>query len=62
MPKLKKDNKAIIRPASEVYNRINEYCDISGQSETIAIGSAITTLIDKYENKKRVLDEATKRN
>jgi len=62
MPKLKKDNKVIIRPASEVYDRINEYCDVSGQSETTAIGSVITTLIDIYENKKRILDEAAKRN
>lgn len=60
--KTQKNNKAIIKPAFKVYDWINEYCDVFGQSETIAVESAITTLIDEYENKQHILDEPAKRN
>ena len=44
-----------------VLDRLNEYCDKSGQSKTGAIERAITQYIDEYEDRNRILQEVVKR-
>lgn len=61
MVRPKKDSKAIsVRLASDVYERLNDYCERSGQPKTIAIERAITMLIDDYDEKQRIIKEASK--
>lgn len=61
MARPKKDNKAIsVRLATEIYERLNNYCERSGQPKTVAIERAITMLIDDYDDKQRIIEEASK--
>ena len=61
MVRPKKDHKAIsVRLASGVYERLNDYCERSGQPKTVAIERAITMLIDDYDEKQRIIKEASK--
>lgn len=61
MARPKKDNKAIsVRLATDVYERLNDYCERSGQPKTVAIERAIIMLIDDYDDKQRIIKEASK--
>ena len=56
-----KNSKAVtVRMDVNVLDRLNEYCDKSGQSKTGAIERAITQYIDEYEDRNRILQEAVK--
>ena len=60
MARPKKDNKAIsVRLASDVYKRLNDYCERSGQTKTVAIERAITMLIDDYDEKQQIIRVAS---
>jgi len=60
MARPKKDNKAIsVRLASDVYERLNDYCERSGQTKTVAIERAITMLIDDYDEKQQIIRVAS---
>jgi hypothetical protein len=38
-----------------VYERLNEYCEESGLSKTVAIERAISLYIDDYDGKKKII-------
>lgn len=53
MPRVKKDNVPVsFKLATDVYDRLEEYCKESGQSKTVAVERAITSFIDEYEKRK----------
>lgn len=59
MARPKKDNKPIsVKLATDVYDRLNDYCKRSGQPKTVAIERAITMLVDDYDEKERIIKEA----
>ena len=56
-----KSSKAVtIRMDSDIYDRLSKYCDDSGQSKTGAIERAVSQFIDAYEDRARILQEATR--
>lgn len=44
-----------IRMDKAVYERLNEYCEESGLSKTVAIECAISMYIDDYDGKKKII-------
>ena len=42
----------------ETFTRLEEYCDKSGQSKTVAIERAVNSFIDDYEEKMRIIEKA----
>ena len=46
-----------IRMDKPTFDRLNEYCEDSGQSKTVAIERAINKYIDEYEEKIKLLEE-----
>ena len=49
MARPKKENHPIsIRMDKAIYDRLNEFCEISGQPKTVAIERAIDAYVDKY--------------
>ena len=53
MAKKTKDSKPFsIRMEKSVFERLEQYCNESGQSKTIAIERAIGMYIDDYEEKR----------
>ena len=60
MPRPKKDNAPTsFRLASNVHQRLVEYCEETGQPKTVAVERAITMYIDDYDRKKEALREKT---
>lgn len=56
MPKPKKDSHPLtLRMDKPTYDRLNAYCEESGQSKTIAIERAINLYINEYEKDMRIL-------
>ena len=56
MARPKKDNKAIsVRLATNVYDRLNDFCERSGQSKTTAIERAIEMYVDEYDSQQEQL-------
>lgn len=52
MPRPKKENTPTsFRLSTEVYNRLAQFCDESGQPKTLAVERAITMYINDYEAK-----------
>lgn len=50
MPRAKKDNTPVsFRLATDVYERLVKYCEISGQPKTVAVERAITKYIDDFD-------------
>lgn len=47
-----------IKMDSEIYRRLEEYCEKSGQSKTCAIERAVTMYIDDYDDKMNRIDMA----
>lgn len=57
MPRAKKDSHPFsIRMESYTYERLIRYCELSGQSKTIAIERAINMFIDDYEIKMKQIN------
>ena len=46
-----------IRMDKPTFDSLNEYCEDSGQSKTVAIERAINKYIDEYEEKMKLLEE-----
>ena len=60
MTRTKKDSHPFsIRMDIETYERLNTYCEASGQSKTLAIERAINMYIDDYEAKMRQIESIT---
>lgn len=56
MPRPKKENHPMtIRLATHLYERLNDFCEDSGQSKTIAIERALEMYIDDYDRKQQIL-------
>lgn len=56
MARLKKDNHAMtVRLATVVFNKLEEYCEKSGQTKTTAIERAILMYVHDYEEKQEQL-------
>lgn len=50
MARPKKESHPItIRMAQELFDRLNDFCDRSGQSKTVAIERALTEYINAYD-------------
>ena len=50
MARQKKESHPItIRMAQELFDRINDFCDRSGQPKTVAIERALTEYINAYD-------------
>ena len=47
------------RLATDVHDRLDKYCEESGQSKTVAVERAITMYIDDFETKKKILEKVT---
>lgn len=56
MPRQKKDAKILnIRLATTVSNSLEQYCEDSGQTKTVAVERALTMFIEDYYYKKEKL-------
>lgn len=56
MSRQKKESQPFsIRMDKAVYERLNEYCEESGLSKTVAIERAISLYIDDYDGKKKII-------
>ena len=57
MVKQKKDSKPMsLRMDSVTFNRLQSYCNQSGQSKTIAIERAVNKYIDEYDARLKKLE------
>ena len=43
----------------ETYERLEEYCDKSGQSKTVAIERAVNFFIDDYDEKMKIIEKVS---
>lgn len=58
MTRIKKVNTPTsFRLATDVHERLEKYCEESGQPKTVAVERAITMFIDDYERKKKLIDQ-----
>ena len=58
MARLKKESHPFsIKMDSEVYARLEVYCEQSGQSKTVAIERAVKMFIDDYDEKMRRISD-----
>ena len=58
MPRTKKDNVPVsFRLATDVHERLEQFCQDSGQSKTVAVERAIAMYIDDYDVKMKKLSE-----
>ena len=46
------------RLSTSVVERLNQFCEDSGQSKTVAIERAITAYIDEYEKREAIVKKA----
>lgn len=54
MPRPKKDNYPLsLRIEKNVYDRLTQYCEDSGQTKTLAIERALMVYIDEYIGSRR---------
>ena len=61
MGRPKKDNYPVtIRIATTVYERLNAFCERSGQSKTTAFEEALTMYLDSFEKDEQLLEEILK--
>ena len=57
MVKQKKDSKPMsLRMDSATFNRLQSYCNQSGQSKTVAIERAVNKYIDEYDARLKKLE------
>ena len=58
MPRVKKDAKILnIKLAMPVNERLEQYCEDSGQTKTIAVERALSAYIDDYYAERKLLKE-----
>ena len=61
MPRQKKDNHSItIRIATDIFNRLNQFCEDSGQSKTAAVERALTMYMNDYDEKQLIIKRGGK--
>ena len=61
MPRVKKENTPTsFRLSTTVYERLEKFCEESGQSKTVAVERAITMYIDDYYEKQAFISKGTK--
>ena len=61
MPRAKKENTPTsFRLSTTVYERLERFCEESGQSKTVAVERAITMYIDDYDAKQAFISKGTK--
>ncbi len=61
MPREKKENTPTsFRLSTTVYERLERFCEESGQSKTVAVERAITMYIDDYDAKQAFISKGTK--
>ena len=58
-PKTKEYKPLTVRMDANVYERLTDYCQESGQPKTVAVERAINMFINDYEKKKTILEEAS---
>ena len=60
MARTKKDNHPIsVRLEQSIYERLNTFCDDSGQAKTVAMERALTMYMDDYYKKKQIAEKHT---
>ena len=58
---VKKDSHPItVRMEQDILNRLNDFCDRSGQSKTVAIERAVKAYIDNYDEDMKKLNAGRK--
>lgn len=58
MPRPKKDAKILnIKLSTPVYEDLQQFCDESGQTKTIAVERAVIAYIEDYNKKQALLKE-----
>lgn len=58
MPRQKKDAKILnIRLTANVNDQLEQYCEDSGQTKTIAVERALSMFIDDYYAERKLLKE-----
>ena len=61
MARAKKENTPTsFRLSTAVYERLEKFCEESGQSKTVAVERAITMYIDDYDEKQAFISKGTK--
>lgn len=56
MPRPRKDNHPLsMRIDKNIYKRLNQYCEDSGQTKTMAIERALVSYMDDYYEQKDAL-------
>ena len=56
MARPKKDNVPVsLRIEKELFDRLNQFCEDSGQSKTVAMERALTMYIDDYYEKQEII-------
>lgn len=59
MARPKKENHPIsIRMDKAIYDRLNEFCEVSGQPKTVAIERAIMAYVNEYFHEKKIIENA----
>lgn len=62
MPRAKKNAKPFsIKMDIDVYERLEAYCEKSGQSKTLAIERAVNMFIDDYNQKMQTIESIVER-
>ena len=58
MARVKKESKPFsIRMDKLTFDRLSDYCELSGQSKTLAIERAVNKYIDEYDKRMQKLNE-----
>ena len=58
MARVKKESKPFsIRMDKLTFDRLSRYCELSGQSKTLAIERAVNKYIDEYDKRMQKLNE-----
>lgn len=58
MPRPKKDAKILnIKLATPISDRLESFCEESGQNKTVAVERALTAYMDDYDQKQMLLRE-----
>ena len=55
-PKVRETQSFTIRMDKELFDRLGDYCERSGQTKTIAIERALGMYIDDYDHKMELLE------
>jgi len=56
MPRVKKDAKILnIKLATTISDRLEQYCEDSGQTKTVAVERALSAFIDDYYAQQKLL-------